>query len=117
MTLGAFEISMDVETETGDGNPFDVYLSEDVVESRYYEGEVRRLVAAAIDQLSPKERHVVLRRFEFTEGARNTLDVISKELGLTKERVRQIELQAKRRLKTWFTEGAHNMRVLDGVPC
>jgi RNA polymerase primary sigma factor len=108
LTLGAFEISMDVEPENGgDQNPFDQYLSEDLVEDRYYDTEVRRLVREAIGQLSRKERHVVLRRFEFINGERNTLETISKELGLTKERVRQIELKAKARLRDWFMQEDH----------
>ena len=117
LTLGAFEISMDADYETRDGNPFEALLSDDPVEDGYYGEEVKRLVAEAIGRLSVKERHVLLRRFEFVEGGRNTLEVISQELGLTKERVRQIELQAKKRLREWFVDGAHNMRLVDGVPC
>jgi len=116
LQLGAFELSMDVELESGDGNPYDAYLSADVTESDYYDGEVRRIVHEAIGKLSPKERHVVLRRFEFVDGDRNTLESISLELGLTKERVRQIELQAKRRLKAYFESGRANLRIVDGVP-
>src|SRR5688500_3557485 len=88
LTLGAFEISMDADFDTRDGNPFESYLSDDPVEESYYDEEVKCLVANAISRLSKKEQHVVLRRFEFIEGERNTLEVISKELGLTKERVR-----------------------------
>jgi len=103
LTLGSFEISMDIEPEGGgDHNPFDRYLCEDKVEDNYYRTEVRKIVREAIGRLSHKERHVVLRRFEFVNGERRTLETISKELGLTKERVRQIELKAKERLREWF---------------
>jgi RNA polymerase primary sigma factor len=116
LQLGAFELSMDVELESGDGNPYDSYMSCDTTERDYYDDEVRRIVKDAIDRLSAKERHVVLRRFEFVEGERNTLESISRELGLTKERVRQIELQAKRRLKAWFESSPRNLRIVDGNP-
>jgi len=115
MQLGAFELSMDVETESSDGSPYDAWLSENRTEGDYYRGEVSDIVRAAIDGLSAKERHVVLRRFEFIEGERNTLEAVSAELGLTKERVRQIELQAKRRLKAWF-ENRPQLRIVDGEP-
>jgi RNA polymerase primary sigma factor len=105
LQLGAFELSMDVENDGGDGNPYDKWLSECRLEGDYYQDEVRVLVREAIDRLSQKERHVVLRRFEFVDGERNTLEAVSEELGLTKERVRQIELQAKRRLKEWLCAG------------
>lgn len=116
LQLGAFEVSMDVESDRGDGNPYDRYLSENPVEGDYYAAEVREIVLTAINSLSARERHVVLRRFEFVEGDSCTLETISHELGLTKERVRQIELQAKRRLKQWFLEGHDNCQMVDGVP-
>ena len=114
LQLGAFELSMDVETEGGDGNPYDKWMSESRVEGDYYQTEVTELIREAIDRLSQKERHVVLRRFEFVDGERNTLEAVSEELGLTKERVRQIELQAKRRLKEWLCAGRRNLRIVDG---
>jgi RNA polymerase primary sigma factor len=116
LQLGAFELSMDVESEGGDGNPYDSYMSCDPTETDYYADEVKTIVADAIGRLTPKEQHVVLRRFEFVDGDRNTLESISQELGLTKERVRQIELQAKRRLRAWFESGRKNLRIVDGVP-
>ena len=115
LQLGAFELSMDVETESGDTTPYDRYLSENPTEGEFYDEEVRRLVREAIDRLSARERHVVLRRFEFVDGESSTLETISHELGLTKERVRQIELQAKRRLKQWFLEGRNNLQAATGT--
>ena len=113
LTLGSFEISMDVEPEGGgDHNPFDQYLCEDDTEDDYYRGEVRKIVREAIGRLSHKERHVVLRRFEFVNGERRTLETISKELGLTKERVRQIELKAKARLREWFLSNEQSSAVV-----
>ena len=91
------------------------YLSENKVEDTYYRKELGSLVRDGIGRLSKKERHVVLRRFEFINGERNTLEVISRELGLTKERVRQIELRAKKRLREWFKEGDHGARLVDGT--
>lgn len=116
MQLGSFELSMDVENDGGDGNPYDRYLSENPVEGAYYDEEVRRIVLETVNRLSARERHVVLRRFEFVDSDSCTLESISQELGLTKERVRQIELQAKRRLKQWFLEARNNCRIVDGVP-
>lgn len=114
LQLGAFEQSMDVETESGDGNPYDRYMSECRVEGDYYQEEVKAIIREAIGRLSQKEQHVVLRRFEFVDGERNTLEAVSVELGLTKERVRQIELQAKKRLKEWLCQGRRNLRIVDG---
>ncbi len=116
MQLGSFELSMDAESDSGDGNAYDAEMSESHVESDYYANEVRRIVLEAIGKLSRKEQHVVLRRFEFVPGERTTLEAVSEELGLTKERVRQIELQAKRRLRESLSSGHGNLRIVDGVP-
>ncbi|MEM7245264.1 MAG: RNA polymerase sigma factor RpoD/SigA [Acidobacteriota bacterium] len=116
LTLGSFEVSMDVETESGDQSPFDAYLSEDRVEDGHYETEVGSILRQAIAELTPKEQHVVLRRFEFVPGPGTTLEVISKEMGLTKERVRQIELRAKKRLRAWLESGQRSVQVVNGSP-
>lgn len=115
LTLGAFEQSMDSASE-GARQQYTARLKQESGEGEYYEDEVRRIVRDAIDSLSEKERHVVLRRFEFVDGERNTLEAVSHELGLTKERVRQIELQAKRRLREWLLSGAGALRIADGQP-
>ncbi len=117
LTLGAFEVSMDVDNpDGGDQSPFDQYLSEDHVEEDHHASEVSAILKEAISHLTPKEQHVVLRRFEFVPGPGTTLEVISREMGLTKERVRQIELRAKKRLKAWFESDAQPLQVVNGSP-
>jgi len=51
----------------------------------------------AVAQLAPRHRAVVERRFGFY-GHRETLEAVGRELGLTRERVRQVEAAAVRRL-------------------
>jgi len=121
LTLGAFESSIDAEPSGADGptdgTPYDRILSHDPVEAEYHATEVARIIQTAIQSLSPKERHVVLRRFGFVEAPHSTLEAVSQELGLTKERVRQIEMQAKSRLRAWFEERRDAIPVVGGVPC
>ncbi len=59
------------------------------------EGEVRRALA----ELSPRERKAVDLRFGFDECGPQTLEVIGDELGVTRERARQILRRALRRLQ------------------
>ena len=121
LTLGSFESSIDAEPAHGDGpsdgTPFDRVLSVDHVEEDYHAVEVSKIVQTALASLTPKERHVIMRRFGFIEAPRSTLEAVSHELGLTKERVRQIEMQAKTRLRTWFEDRRERIPVVDGVPC
>ncbi len=50
----------------------------------------RRLIAERLEALSPNERKVLQMRFGLIDDEPVTLDTIGKELGITRERVRQI---------------------------
>lgn len=56
-------------------------------------------VQQAISGLAPREREVIRRRFGIDDGHPMTLEDIGKILGLTRERVRQIEAGALRKLR------------------
>jgi RNA polymerase primary sigma factor len=53
----------------------------------------------ALDKLEPRMRLVVSRRFGLDGEATQTLDELGSELGITRERVRQIEIKALRELR------------------
>ncbi len=52
-----------------------------------------------LDELKPKERLVITRRFGIDGEEPRTLEEIGRELGLTRERIRQLEKAALKRLK------------------
>jgi RNA polymerase nonessential primary-like sigma factor len=52
-----------------------------------------------LDELETKQREVVVRRFGLHGYERSTLEEVGKELGVTRERVRQIQMEALRRLR------------------
>jgi RNA polymerase nonessential primary-like sigma factor len=52
-----------------------------------------------LDELEPKQRAVVVRRFGLRGHERATLEEVGRELGVTRERVRQIQLEALKRLR------------------
>jgi RNA polymerase primary sigma factor len=53
----------------------------------------RRRVREAVAQLAPRERRVVEERFGLTGGEGRTLEEIGRQVGVTRERVRQLEQQ------------------------
>ncbi|MEM7210125.1 MAG: RNA polymerase sigma factor RpoS [Pseudomonadota bacterium] len=52
-----------------------------------------------LGELESKQREVVVRRFGLHGHERSTLEEVGRELGVTRERVRQIQMEALRRLR------------------
>ena len=57
-------------------------------------------LASVLDDLAANERTVLRRRFGLEDGEPETLEAIGRRLGLTRERVRQIEAAGLRKLRT-----------------
>jgi RNA polymerase nonessential primary-like sigma factor len=61
--------------------------------------DVRAHIDEWLDQLNEKQREVVERRFGLHGYESSTLEEVAQELGVTRERVRQIQIDALRRLR------------------
>jgi RNA polymerase primary sigma factor len=60
---------------------------------------LKELVGDVLDTLSPRERRVLQLRFGLEDGRSRTLEEVGKEFGVTRERIRQIEAKALRKLR------------------
>ena len=65
--------------------------------------EVERLLDGWIDALTQREREVIEGRFGLHDREPETLEVLSDRLGLTRERVRQIQNEALLKLRRHMT--------------
>ena len=74
--------------------------------------EVERLVENWIETLSQREREVLEGRFGLHDREPETLEVLSERLGLTRERVRQIQNEALLKLKRQMTRSGINREAL-----
>ncbi|WP_322487434.1 sigma-70 family RNA polymerase sigma factor [Chloroflexus sp.] len=61
---------------------------------------LRRDLCAALDQLNERERRIIDLRYGLVDGRRRTLEEVGRVLGMTRERARQIEAEALRRLRS-----------------
>jgi RNA polymerase primary sigma factor len=60
---------------------------------------LREQVHNALDQLSRREREVLEMRFGLNDGQAHTLEEVGQAFGVTRERIRQIEAKALRKLR------------------
>ena len=63
---------------------------------------VMRLAHAALSELDPRERYVLENRLMAEQDEAKTLAELARRLGISRERARQIEARAKRKLRDRF---------------
>jgi RNA polymerase primary sigma factor len=102
--LGAVEASVSLNQavgDDGDGELGDLFADPDALDPSEEAGDgMRRLaVRTALLELPERERRLLELRFGF-EGEQQSLDAIARELGVSRERARQLERQALGRLET-----------------
>ena len=98
------EDPVSLETPVGDGESMVADLVEDI-RSESPDGATANNartaeLAAAIERLDPRQKYVVLRRFGLDGEPSETLEEVGGALGITRERVRQLETRALRELRT-----------------
>lgn len=68
-----------------------------------------------LDELTEKQREVLSRRFGLRGHESSTLEEVGREIGLTRERVRQIQVEALRRLRDILEKQGLSAESLFGV--
>lgn len=69
------------------------------IEYEMWKKEIHTVIKALLDGLTPKEARVIRMRFGIDMGSDYTLEEIAVRFDLTRERIRQIEAKALRKLK------------------
>ncbi len=93
---------LSLETPIGEDSDLADFL-EDRQEVSATEGladrDLRRQVEKALGSLTPKEQQILRLRFGIGEEAEHTLEEVGRRFDVTRERIRQIEVKALRRLR------------------
>src|ERR1700751_1200826 len=104
-----------LETPVGDGESMYGALIEDVHALAPHEQSAEqargRELAGALDQLNPRMRRVLTLRFGLDGDPPQTLEEVGAQLGITRERVRQLETGALRELRVARPRLAHSLRA------
>ncbi|MCI0408595.1 MAG: sigma-70 family RNA polymerase sigma factor, partial [Acidobacteria bacterium] len=85
-------------------------------EEKLLREESQVLIRLALKDLSDQERTVILSRFGLEGRKTLTLKQVGERLGITAERVRQIELQARKRLRKLISRNLANTSTSKHLP-
>jgi RNA polymerase primary sigma factor len=113
--LELVETPVSLETPVGDGESMYGDLIEDVNSLAPHEQSAEqartRELAGALEQLNPRMRRVLSLRFGLDGESPQTLEEVGGQLGITRERVRQLETRALRELRMTAPGLEHYLRT------
>lgn len=90
-------IGDECDSELGDF----IASDDETIEDQYIKNSLSEELIHILDKinLTPREKMILLERFGFNDNKPKTLEEIAKILGITRERVRQIEAKALRKIR------------------
>jgi RNA polymerase nonessential primary-like sigma factor len=83
-------------------------------EDNLQDDDMRNNIVTWLNELNPKQREVLARRFGLMGYEPSTLEDVGAEIGLTRERVRQIQVEALRRLRDILSHNGLSMESIFG---
>ncbi len=95
-------LSLDMETAADDDSTIGEYVEDKNAENPAQRVDIAALkhdIADVMGHLREKEKHVVTMRFGLDDGRMKTLKEVGEIYGMSRERVRQIEIKALEKLK------------------
>lgn len=109
--------SLDMQVGGGDTSLMEFVASETIErpDAETFKQDTRSALSRWLNQLEGKQQAVLVRRFGLNGHDDSTLEQIGEELDITRERVRQIQLQALKRLRRIMEmEGGSREVLLQG---
>ncbi|ODP96532.1 MULTISPECIES: RNA polymerase sigma factor RpoS [Salinivibrio] len=88
---------------------------QDGPEHTTQDDDMKKSIVQWLQELNPKQREVLARRFGLLGHEASTLEDVGREIGLTRERVRQIQVEGLRRLRDMLTQQGLSIESLFNV--
>lgn len=82
--------------------------------TKHASSDLRKNITRWLDDLSPRLREIVIRRYGLQGHDASTLDQTGLEIGLTRERVRQLQAEALKQLKQLIEKDGEGAQTLLG---
>ena len=99
MQLSPEVCSLDVSAGDGSLGNLIADFQSDQPQEAFVRGELERIMEELLAMLDPRQKQILQLHFGMEDGICHSLEEISKEFGISKERTRQIERQAMERLQ------------------
>jgi len=102
LDVARIPISLESPMGEDDDSEFGMFVEDNITPSpsqTTYDNLLRERVEQVLGTLSPREARILRLRFGLENGHPYTLEDVGKKFGLTRERIRQIEGKALRRLR------------------
>jgi len=107
--------SLEAEIGSREGNALKDLIEDKATLSPIEATSIKRRkekVQLLLNMLSEQERKIITMRFGLDDGEPKTLEAIGKEFGLTRERIRQIETSALKKLRRFLMRQEVNLSEL-----
>lgn len=106
--------SLSLHRVTEDGGQSLIATESDCPVRQSSDQQICRALERLLLRLSERERKVLRLRFGLSNQNEHTLDDIAVQIGLTRERIRQIQVIALQKLKAWVSAESIEGNFLDG---
>ena len=114
LSLQTKDVSLDAPSKVTDLPLTETLPAEqnECLESSLFRREACDRVRQAMEYLNERERRILDLRYGFANDNPKTLEQIGQTLNLTKERVRQIEIRARKRMKNILSSQAEEVTAM-----